>query len=97
MATAAHRAEDGDAAGRRGQLLWSGVLQTARGPVQCLVVDISAGGARLTVGAAVAAGEAVTLMVAGKGMFRGTVAWAEPGLVGIAFAQQRASASASAA
>ncbi|HUK58650.1 MAG TPA: PilZ domain-containing protein [Stellaceae bacterium] len=96
MAHAAHTAEAGADAKRRGQLLWSGVLQTARGPVQCLVVDISPGGARLTIGAAVAQGEAVTLMVTGKGMFRGTVAWAEPGLVGVAFAAEH-SASASAA
>jgi hypothetical protein len=94
MATAAHTVEAGETAERRGQLLWSGVLQTARGPVQCLVVDISSGGARLSIGAPITAGEAVTLMVAGKGMFRGTVAWAQPGLVGVAFVQQRASASA---
>jgi PilZ domain len=94
MATVADTAEAGEAAERRGQLLWSGVLQTARGPVQCLVVDISPGGARLSLGAAVAAGEAVTLMVAGKGMFRGRVAWAEPGLVGVAFAAERSASAA---
>ncbi len=96
MAAMAYTAEAGEAAKRRGQLLWSGVLQTARGPVQCIVVDISPGGARLSIGANVASGEAVTLMVAGKGMFRGTVAWAEPGLIGVAFAAER-NASASAA
>lgn len=72
---------------RRRQILWSGVLQSARGPVQCLVTDISSGGARLSVGAAaVALGQAVTLLVAGMGLFRGTVVWAESGSVGVRFA-----------
>jgi hypothetical protein len=72
---------------RRRQLLWSGVLQTARGPAQCTVVDISHGGARVSVGSAVGAGQAVTLVVTGLGMFRGTVVWSEGGTIGIEFAQ----------
>ena len=78
----------------RRQLLWSGVLQTARGPAQCLVLDISTGGARLSVGAVVAAGEAVTLMVAGMGMFRGTIVWAEQGVIGVAFAAAQSASAA---
>ena len=73
---------------RRRQLLWSGILQTARGPVQCIVVDISRGGARITAGAAVKVGQAVTLLVTGMGMFRGTVVWAEPGTIGVKFAEE---------
>lgn len=75
----------------RRQLLWSGVLQSARGPVQCLVIDISRGGARLSVGAAaaIALGQAVTLLVSGMGLFRGTVVWTEPGTVGISFADAK--------
>jgi PilZ domain len=97
MADAVNTAAAGETAEeRRRQLLWSGVLQTSRGPVQCLVLDISSGGARLSVGAAVGSGEAVTLMVAGKGMYRGTIAWAEAGVIGVAFARANA-ASASAA
>ncbi len=94
MAAVAHTAEAGERTERRRQLLWSGVLQTARGPVQCIVADISQGGARLSLGAAVAQGEAVTLMVAGMGMFRGTIAWAEPGTVGVAFAAERSASAA---
>lgn len=73
---------------RRRQLLWSGVLQSARGPMQCIVIDISRGGARVSVGAAsvVALGQAVTLLVLGMGLFRGTVVWAEDGSIGIRFA-----------
>jgi hypothetical protein len=72
---------------RRRQLLWSGVLQTARGPAQCTVVDISHGGARVSVASAVERGQAVTLVVTGLGMYRGTVVWSEGGAIGIEFAQ----------
>lgn len=74
----------------RRQLLWSGVLQSARGPVQCLVVDISERGARLSVGAAeLALGQAVTLMVSGMGLFRGSIVSAERGTVGVRFSAER--------
>lgn len=72
---------------RRRQLLWSGVLQTARGPAQCTVVDISHGGARVSVAAAVNPGQAVTLVVTGLGLYRGMVVWSEGGTIGIEFAQ----------
>lgn len=70
---------------RRRQLLWSGVLQTARGPAQCTVVDISRGGARVSVVTTVDAGQAVTLVVTGLGMYRGTVVWSEGSTIGIEF------------
>ena len=70
---------------RRRQLLWSGVLQTARGPAQCTVIDISQGGARISVAAAVERGQAVTLVVTGLGMFRGTVVWTDGANIGIEF------------
>jgi hypothetical protein len=86
MAAVAHRAEANERGARQRQLLWSGMLQTAHGPVQCIVAELSAGGARLTTGADLVAGQAVTLFITGIGMFRGTVAWAEAGMVGVAFA-----------
>lgn len=73
---------------RRRQLLWSGVLQTARGPCHCLVVDISQGGARVSAAAAVEIGQAVTLVVTGLGLFRGSVMWSEMGNIGIRFAPE---------
>ncbi|MGH7088105.1 MAG: PilZ domain-containing protein [Stellaceae bacterium] len=77
------------------QLLWSGVLQSARGPVQCLVVDISERGARLSVGAAeLPLGQAVTLMVAGMGLFRGSIISAESGTVGVRFSADRSASAA---
>jgi hypothetical protein len=79
---------------RRRQLLWSGILQTARGPVQCIVVDISRGGARLSAGAVVKIGQAVTLLVTGMGMFRGTVVWTEPGTIGVKFAEEKSATAA---
>ena len=79
---------------RRRQLLWSGILQTACGPVQCIVVDISRSGARLSAGAAVKVGQAVTLLVAGMGMFRGTVVWAESGTIGLKFAEEKSATAA---
>jgi hypothetical protein len=76
-----------DRADRRRQILWSGVLQSPRGPIHCLVTDISRGGARLSVSAetGLKPGQAVTLMVTGMGHFRGTIAWTESGAIGIRF------------
>lgn len=79
---------------RRRQLLWSGILQTASGPVQCIVVDISRGGARLTAAASVRIGQAVTLKVAGMGMFRGSVVWAERGTIGVKFVEEKSASAA---
>jgi hypothetical protein len=78
----------------RRQLLWSGILQTARGPVQCIVIDISRGGARLTATAAVKIGQSVTLRVAGMGLYRGIVAWAESGTIGLQFIEEKAATAA---
>jgi hypothetical protein len=91
-ATAPARYDDREE--RRRQLLWSGILQTARGPVQCIVVDMSHGGARLTAAAFVTVGQAVTLKVAGMGMFRGTVVWAEQGTIGVKFIDDKAATAA---
>jgi hypothetical protein len=78
---------------RRRKFLWSGVLQTARGPMPCLVAELSRGGARLSLATELAIGQAVTLVVAGSGSFRGSVAWTEAGSVGLEFgAAQSASA-----
>ncbi len=74
--------------GRR-QMLWSGVLQTARGPCACIVVDLSHGGARISGVVAVEIGQSVTLVVSGMGLYRGTVVWRESGSLGISFADQR--------
>jgi hypothetical protein len=93
MDVGAHQAET-KVAERQRQLLWSGMLQTARGPVQCIVAELSAAGARLTTGADLTAGQSVTLFITGIGMFRGTVAWAETGMVGVAFAAARSASAA---
>jgi hypothetical protein len=77
---------------RRSHLVWGGVLQTARGPVQCRVADLSRGGARLSVGVEIAVGQAVTLIVTGIGTFRGAVVWAASGTVGLQFAAERTAA-----
>jgi hypothetical protein len=77
--------------GRR-QMLWSGVLQTARGPCPCLVVDLSGGGARVSGVVAVEIGQSVTLVVSGMGLYRGTVVWRESGSLGISFAGHRSQA-----
>jgi hypothetical protein len=79
---------------RRRQLLWSGILQTARGPVHCVVIDISRGGARLSAAAAVKIGQSVTLLVAGLGMYRGTVVWVQDGTIGLKFIEEKAATAA---
>jgi hypothetical protein len=71
---------------RRAHLVWGGVLQTARGPVPCMVTDLSRGGARLSIATVLPVGQAVTLIVTGIGTFRGTVVWTDPGRAGLQFA-----------
>ncbi len=92
---AASQARYDDREDRRRQLLWSGILhETARGPVQCIVIDISRGGARLSAAAAVKVGQAVTLLVAGMGMYRGTVVWSEAGTIGLQFIEEKSATAA---
>jgi hypothetical protein len=74
----------------RRQLLWSGTLQTSQGPCQCIVVDLSRGGAKLQLAKPVKIGQLVTLVVAGIGTYRGTVIWCENGSLGVKFAEERA-------
>lgn len=65
----------------RKQLVWMGILQTARGPLRCLVADIRSEGARLSQAGEVRAGQMATLVVAGVGNFRGKIVQTdEPGL-----------------
>jgi hypothetical protein len=71
---------------RRAHLVWGGVLQTARGPVSCMVTDLSRGGARLSIATELPVGQAVTLIVTGIGTFRGAVVWTDPGRAGLQFA-----------
>lgn len=67
---------------------WSGVLQTARGPFQCRVVDISPGGVKLSLAAEIPIGQPVTLIVAGLGAFRGEIVWQNDGMMGVKFAEE---------
>ena len=83
-----------DRTDRRRHLLWSGMLQTARGPAQCTVIDISRGGARLSAAASVTVGQSVTLLVTGMGLFRGAVVWTEPGTIGVKFVEEKAASAA---
>ncbi len=76
------------------QIPWSGVLQSARGPCHCTIADLSRGGARVTVGSRFSVGQAVTLVVTGLGLFRGTVIWEEPGTLGVQFAQAQSASAA---
>jgi len=62
------------------------MLQTSRGPFQCRVLDLSADGAKLSSVAVLTIGQAVTLVISGKGTLRGAVVREANGVLEVSFA-----------
>jgi len=60
-------------------------LVTARGSVDCQVLDFSAGGAKVECAEAPAVGESVSLAIEAVGTFPGRVAWLSEGCFGVTF------------
>jgi hypothetical protein len=77
---------DEERRGSRHQIPWSGMLQTSRGPLQCRVLELSAQGAKLSVAAILTVGQAVTLVISGKGTLRGAVVGEVNGVLEVSFA-----------
>ncbi len=78
---AAHRATV------RKRVLWAARIEAAGRQYDCVVVDLSLGGAKLDVAAPVAQGDAVTLILERFGSFRAEIAWRDDGSVGLRFAE----------
>lgn len=66
------------------------MLQTSRGPLQCRVLDLSPDGAKLSLAAVLTVGQAVTLVISGKGTLRGAVVSAANGVFQVSFAAEPA-------
>ena len=78
---AAHRATV------RKRVLWAARIEAAGRQYDCVVVDLSLGGAKLDVAAPVAQGDAVTLILERFGSFRAEIAWRDDGSIGLRFAE----------
>jgi hypothetical protein len=72
----------------RAAVVWMATLRTKRGLYGCLVIDISRGGAKLSIldGPAIEPGEAVTLDLAPCGMYAASAVWQRTEYIGIRFA-----------
>jgi hypothetical protein len=87
---AATAAEAGHAERRRNQrigVMWMGTLQVPRGFFDCVVIDVSLGGAKLAFGEphALAAGTPVSLILERFGTLRAETVWQRAGIAGIRF------------
>lgn len=71
---------------QRRRLLWSGKLRTWDGSIlDCTILDMSAGGAKVRLEQPVVPGELVTLMSRRFGMRPARVAWMEDLIIGLQF------------
>jgi hypothetical protein len=73
----------------RRRVLWRGILQTTGGPQPCLVLDLSLGGARLSLKQGPCRDQPVTLMLGALGRFRGIVVWTQDDHLGIRFCEDQ--------
>jgi len=69
----------------RKRVLWKAALETARGRIDCQILNISPGGARVHARDALGLNNPVTLIIGDIGEFHGVVAWEEGGHSGIKF------------
>ncbi len=70
----------------RSAVLWAAELETRDGRrIDCAVLDLSAGGAKLMIDHSLATGDQVTLSSRRFGARRARVAWVEPNRLGLQF------------
>lgn len=69
--------------------LWHGELRTPAGVVACRVLNLSARGAQLEMGATLTPGQDLTLIMEPLGEFLGTVTWARDGKAGLRINEHR--------
>lgn len=71
----------------RKRVLWAARIEVSGRPYDCVVIDLSLGGAKLDLQAPVAQGDMVTLVLERFGSFRAEVAWREEGACGLRFVE----------
>jgi hypothetical protein len=72
---------------RRADVRWSAQLDTADGFYDCVVRNLSWGGAKLALIAGLVPGQAVRLAIARGGTLRAAVVWIRYGAIGIRFTE----------
>jgi hypothetical protein len=70
---------------KRKPVLWAARIETRDGPSECIILDLSLGGAKLRSAASVTAHEEVTLVIDRFGALNGEVMWARSGRMGLRF------------
>ena len=71
---------------KRKPVLWAARVETREGPFECIILDLSLGGAKLRGTAPVAAKQVVTLVIDRFGALRAEVMWARSNHMGLRFA-----------
>jgi PilZ domain len=70
---------------RRKRFLLTGMIRSGDGEYECVVLDLSPGGARLRVGGSFVRLQRVDLAIDRCGPLRGVIAWQRDGEVGVCF------------
>jgi PilZ domain len=82
-------AEDATGAERRHHkrkpVLWAARVETRDGPCECIILDLSLGGAKLRGATDVAADQAVTLVIDRFGALKAKVVWSRQNYMGLRF------------
>src|SRR6185312_14024203 len=84
-----HRSRSNQRGNLRKAVLWSGTLATAKGSVDCRIINISTSGAKVRATAELHKGEHVTLAIRNLGEFHSTVIWVREGHFGLHFVEQK--------
>lgn len=71
----------------RKRVLWAARIEVSGRQHDCVVIDLSLGGAKLDLKAPVTQGDVVTLILERFGSFRAEVAWREEGSCGLRFVE----------
>jgi hypothetical protein len=78
-------AADDRRAHKRKAVLWSARIETNSGPCDCIILDLSLGGAKLRTTAEAMSRQHVTLVIDRFGALRAEVMWARRGHMGVRF------------
>jgi hypothetical protein len=70
---------------KRKPVLWAARVETRNGPADCVILDLSLGGAKLRAPVAVSAKQPVMLVIDRFGALRAEVVWARRGHMGLRF------------
>ncbi|HXQ50955.1 MAG TPA: PilZ domain-containing protein [Stellaceae bacterium] len=70
---------------KRKPVLWAARVETRNGPADCIILDLSLGGAKLRAPVEVSANQPVMLVIDRFGALRAEVVWARKGHMGLRF------------